>query len=149
MPDRPVPERRDDPHQDQDREHKLKDGAAGTESDEESDSQHDDNREQVAYQIGHGTARNHRRRRHRKRAEPVDQPTLHILGQPDGCDDAAEGDGLHEDPRHEVVHVLSARHLDGAAEDIAEQHHEHHRLDRDKDNQLRLPPGSQHASPSQ
>src|SRR5207249_4692952 len=63
----------------------------------------------------------------------IDQALVHVFGEADPRDDAAEGDGLDEDPGHEVVDVLPAGDLDGAPEHIAEEQHEHDRLDGDED----------------
>src|SRR5262249_12693152 len=49
---------------------------------------------------------------------------------------AAEEHGLHEDAGQEVVDVGHAGRADGAAEDVDEQQHEQHRLDRGEGEQL-------------
>src|SRR6185312_9938976 len=46
---------------------------------------------------------------------------------------------LDDDPRHQVVDVVEARGLDRAAEDVDEQQDEEDRLDREADEQVRLP----------
>jgi len=69
--------------------------------------------EEVGDDIGEGSPGEHRRARHRQRAETVDQPLLQILGEPEGRDETAEGDRLHDDPRHQEVDVVEARRLDG------------------------------------
>src|SRR2546426_7552292 len=79
----------------------------------------------------------------------IDQSLLHVLGQANARDDAAEGDGLDEDPRHQVVDVLPARHLDGAPEHVAEKEHEHDRLDGDEHDQLGRSQGAQDAPPGE
>ena len=42
---------------------------------------------------------------------------------------AGEGHALHEDAGHQVVDVVGAGHVDGRAEHVHEEQHEHDRLD--------------------
>ena len=71
----------------------------------------------------------HGRAGHGQGPEPLDESLLQVLGQPDAGLHGAEGDRLHEDPGHQVVHVVDPRCRDGATEDVAEQQDEHDRLD--------------------
>ncbi len=66
------------------------------------------------------------------------RPFLRSSARPSGRDEAAEGDRLDDDARDEEVHVVVARRLDRAAEDVDEQQHEHDRLDREADQQVGL-----------
>ena len=80
----------------------------------------------------------HRRARHRERAEAVDQALLDVLGQPERGHEPAERDRLHDDARHQEVDVVERARVDRAAEHVDEQQHEHDRLDRVRDQQVRL-----------
>ena len=95
-------------------------------------------REAVEQDVGERPPGEHRGARHRQRAEAVDQALLHVLGEPERGDEPAERDRLDDDARHQEVDVVEARRLDRAAEDVHEQQHEHHRLDRVRDQQVGL-----------
>jgi len=56
-------------------------------------------------------------------------PVWRFLCHADGGGLGTEHHGLHEDPGHEVIDVADARDVDRAAEYVAEQKHEDHRLD--------------------
>src|SRR5713226_8973746 len=66
---------------------------------------------------------------HDQRPKPLDEPGVEILCHADGGGLGTEHHGLHEDPGHEVIDVADARDVDRAAEYVAEQKHEDHRLD--------------------
>src|SRR5579884_784498 len=112
-------------------------GAGGAEPDGEADGGHDDDDEQVAAHVGHRAARQHRRACHRQGTEALDQTLVQVLGQAHAGAHRAEGDGLHEDAGHHVVDVVEAGDLDGPAEHVAEQQHEHDRLHRQEEQRLR------------
>ena len=93
-------------------------------------------RERVRHDVGERPPGEHRRARHRQRAEAVDQPLVQVLVEPERGDEPAEGDVLDDDPRDQEVDVAEAGRLDRAAEHVAEQQHEHDRLDREREQQL-------------
>ena len=64
------------------------------------------------------------------------KPVLQVGRKADGGADGAEDGGLDEYAGHQVVDVAYVGDLDGAAEDVAKQEHEDHRLDRREDGQL-------------
>ena len=70
----------------------------------------------------------HGRAGDRQRAEAVHDAGLDVLGEPEARDQRAEDRGLDDDPGHQEVDVVDAAGVDRAAEDVAEQQHEHHRL---------------------
>ena len=76
------------------------------------------------------------RTRHRERAEAINQALVHVFVEPDRGHEAAEGDVLDDDPGDQEVRVVVAGDVDRAAEHVAEQQHEHDRLDRECEQQL-------------
>ena len=119
------------------------------EPDQGADDQHQQDHEQVADGVGQGAAGEHGRAGHGQGAEPVDHAPRHVLGQGDAGLGGAEDHRLDQDPGHQEVDVvLDPRHLDGAAEHVGEQQHEHDRLDgreqqqgRDADVAVEVAPG--------
>src|SRR3984957_2940074 len=120
-PRKGVGEQEDDPDPGQVGE----DTGGGTEPDEEPDDGDDDHGQDVPAQVGRGAAGQHRGPGHGQGPEPLDEALLQVLGQSDAGLHRAEGHRLHEDPRHQVVHVAGAGDVDGPAEHVAEQQHEH------------------------
>ena len=108
-----------------------------TEPGGEADAGHDDDDKQVAGQVGDGPAAQHGDPGHRQGAEADQDAGAQVTGQPDRGADRAEGDRLREDAGHQEVHVVRARHADRAAERVAEQQHEDHRLDGGEHQRLR------------
>ena len=79
-------------------------------------------------------------RRHRQRPEPVDQALLQVVGEARPGDRAPEDHRLREDPGQQELRVADvARHVDRAAEHVAEQQHEHDRRQRREDDQVGHP----------
>src|SRR5712692_124626 len=107
-----------------------------TEADGRADDDHQQDHEDVADQVGDGSSGQDGRAGHGQGPEPVDDAFAHVLGQADRGGGGAEHDRLHDDARDQVVHVADPRDVDGAAEDVAEQQHEHDRLDGGEDQQL-------------
>ncbi|HEY1627824.1 MAG TPA: hypothetical protein VGG16_28940 [Streptosporangiaceae bacterium] len=103
----------------------------------EADAGHDRDHEQVAGQVGDGPAAQHGDPGHRQGAEADQDAGAQVAGQPDRGADRAEGDRLREDARHQEVHVVRARHVDRAAERVAEKQHEDHWLDGGEHQRLR------------
>ena len=111
------------------------------EADHVADRRHQRDDQDVAHEVGQRAAYQHRRARHRHRAEAIDDAALEVLGQADRRLRRAERDRLHEDARQQEVDVIDSggqRAPHRAAEDVREQQHEHDRLDRREDEQLRL-----------
>ncbi len=106
-------------------------GAVGeTEIDRVADADDDEDRDQHAAGVSDQAARQDGRPGHRHRAEPVDDALLEFLGERDGRAEGGERGRLGDDAGHQEVHIVDvARHADRAAEDVAEQQHEHDRLD--------------------
>ena len=97
--------------------------------DQAAEAQHDDAerdrrhlREQVADQVG--------RARHRQRAEAVDDPLVQVRRDRCRRPHDPEGERLDEHAADHVLAVAAAGHVDHAAEDVGEEQHEHHRLQR-------------------
>src|SRR6478735_8329886 len=107
-------------------------------ADEEPRQRHDDQHEHVVDHVRDRAARQDGGRCHRQRSEAVDDPLLHVVGQPGAGDRRAEDHRLGEDPRHEELAVgLAVPTADRATEDEREQQHEHDRLQRREDEQVR------------
>ena len=100
----------------------------GVEADEEPDEQHQEDDHGVADGVGQHPSPEHCGAGHRERAEPVDEPFALVFGEADRGVDGAERDGLHEDPRHQVVDVAAAGNGDGSAEHVPEHEDEDHGL---------------------
>ena len=93
------------------------------------------------HEVGEGAAGEHRAAGHRQRAEPVDQALVHVVGDARAGAGGGEGDGLREDARPSGTcgsrtALVVPPIVDGPAEDVAEQHHEHDRLDQPEDDDL-------------
>src|SRR5712691_8279010 len=121
---------------DKDGGHGGQEAVVETEADGRADDDHQQDHEDVAYQIGDGSSGQDGRAGHGQRPEPVDDALAHVLGQADRGGGGAEHDRLHDDPRDQEVDVADPGDVDGAAEDVAEQQHEHDRLDGGEDQQL-------------
>ena len=78
------------------------------------------------------------------------RPLLQVVGETDAGGERAEHDRLHEDAGHQEVHVGlpgGQAALDGAAEHVAEHHHEDDRLDGGEHEQLRVAPDVEQVAP--
>ncbi len=85
---------------------------------------------------------------HRQRAEAVGDALRHVLGDLHGQRRAAEERRLHDDAGDQVVGVRPvAGDVDRAAEDVAEEQHEDHGLDRCEDDDLRRARERQQVAP--
>jgi hypothetical protein len=63
-------------------------------------------------------------------AQPINEALAEVFRESDGGIAGTEHGGLGEDTGDQELLVSEARHLDGATEDIAEEQHEHDRLQR-------------------
>ena len=84
-----------------------------------------------AGQLGEEVAEQVRRARRRQRAEAVDHALREVGGDRRRRAHHPEGERLDEDAADEVLAVVAAVDVDGAAEHVGEQQHEHQRLHRD------------------
>jgi hypothetical protein len=109
-----------------------------TEADQVTHRGHEQDDEDIAHKIRTRASDQHRRSRHWERSEAVNHAARQVSSEPNRGLCRPERDGMNQDTWHEEVHVAAARNLDGAAEDIPEQQHEHHRLDSREHQQLRL-----------
>jgi hypothetical protein len=94
-------------------------------------------------EVREGPSGEHGPARHGQGAEAVDEALVHVVGDARAGSGGGEGDGLREDAGHQELAVDGgiggAADIHGAAEDIAEQHHEHDRLDEPEDHHFRDP----------
>ena len=103
--------------------------------------------EDVADHVRAGAAGQDGRSAHRKGTETLDQTLVQVLGEPDGRAHGAEDDRLHEDARHQELDVVAARDVDGPAEDVGEEQHEHDGLQRGEEECLGRPGECEEVAP--
>jgi hypothetical protein len=117
----------------QEPEHRVEDALADPPADQQAGQRHDHQRDDVVDDVGGGAADQHGGPRHRQRPEPVDDALLHVVGEAVAGERRAEDDGLGEDAGDQELLVVDvAGRVDGAAEHVGEEQHEHDRADQDE-----------------